>query len=130
MSDHIKDDGVDNINYEELSTLIRNWVHYSKLSATLSKQYKNTQELSEIYEKRINDYLMLRNIENAKIKTTEGTMRFTQETCRNDLTLSSLEHTLNGYFSQKNKGENETKNIMKYIHEHRNYSVTRKLRKC
>lgn len=127
MSDHIKDD---TINYEELSTLLRNWVHYTKLSATLSKQYKNTQELSEIYEKRINEYLMLRNMENAKIKTTEGTMQFVQETYRSDLTLSSLEHILSDYFSRKTKGENETKDIMKYIHDHRNYIVAKKLHKC
>lgn len=126
MSDRIKDD---NINYEEINNLIRNWIHYSKLSLSLLKQYKNTNELSEIYEKKVNDYLCSKNIENAKIKTTEGTMQFVQEPFTNDLTITSLENHLNNYFIEKGN-ENETINIMKYIHKNRKHGTQRKLRRC
>ena len=90
-----------NNNYEDLSNLIRNYVHYDNLTSTLNKQAHNARIVRDDFEERIIKELRGKKMEHAIIQIVGGKLKIVEEKHNTPLNYKMLEESLHNYFHNK-----------------------------
>jgi len=116
------------INKEDLSNLIRNYVHYDNLTSTLNKQTQNARIVRDDFEQRIIKELRDKKMENAIIQIVGGKLKIVEEKHNTPLNYKMLEESLHKYFYNK-KISDDTSNIIKFIKGSREVETSFKLKK-
>jgi hypothetical protein len=118
------------LDTNRLADLVRTWVHFDNLAATFTRQAQQARTARSRSEGQIIDNLKASHMENATIQISGGRLTIHDERHANPLTLQRLEVLLHEYFNTKPSGsEDETSDIMKYIKEHRGFTIETKLKK-
>jgi hypothetical protein len=100
----------------DISTMVRNYVHYDNLANNYSKQASGARKLRDEFESNIITNLRANNMENAIIQISGGArLQCTEEKTSPSLTLPRLETYLQKYYAQKGSGVNETEAILRFI---------------
>lgn len=100
----------------DISTMVRNYVHYDNLANNYSKQASGARKLRDEFESKIITNLRANNMENAIIQISGGArLQCTEEKTSPSLTLPRLETYLQKYYAQKGSGVNETEAILRFI---------------
>jgi hypothetical protein len=110
-----------------IGTSVRNWLHYSNLSASFFKQYGSARRIRDEYEKTIITTLQQRKMENATIQISGGEINIQTKREPVQLSLTRVEELINGYFKQRG-GKDETKDIMLFLRANRGYHITKSLK--
>jgi hypothetical protein len=116
------------INKEDLSNLIRNYVHYDNLTSTLNKQTHNARIVRDDFEQRIITELRDKKMENAIIQIVGGKLKIVEEKHNTPLNYKMLEESLHNYFHTK-KISDDTSNIIKFVKGSREVETSFKLKK-
>jgi len=114
--------------FEDLSNLIRNYVHYDNLTSTLNKQAHNARIVRDDFEERIIKELRDKKMENAIIQIVGGKLKIIEEKHNTPLNYKMLEESLHKYFHNK-KLSDDTTSIIKFIKDSREVETTFKLKK-
>ena len=116
------------INKEDLSNLIRNYVHYDNLTSTLNKQTHNARIVRDDFEQRIITELRDKKMEHAIIQIVGGKLKIVEEKHNTPLNYKMLEESLHNYFHTK-KISDDTSNIIKFVKGSREVETSFKLKK-
>ncbi len=104
------------VQQNDISTMVRNYVHYDNLANNYSKQASGARKLRDEFESKIITNLRANNMENAIIQISGGArLQCTEEKTSPSLTLPRLETYLQKYYAQKGSGINETEAILRFI---------------
>jgi hypothetical protein len=104
------------IPQNDISTMVRNYVHYDNLANNYSKQASGARKLRDEFENKIITNLRANNMEHAIIQISGGArLQCTEEKTPPSLTLPRLETYLQKYYAQKSSGINETEAILRFI---------------
>jgi hypothetical protein len=120
-----------NTRIEDLSTAVRQWVHFDNVAENLNKQIANVRALRSEYEAKVLELLARQNLRNATLRVTGATLQCATRSKPSDLTWSFLEEQLHEYFRSKGKGKDhdETTEILTFLHRHRGGKTTECLKK-
>ena len=100
----------------DISTMVRNYVHYDNLANNYSKQAAGARQLRDEFESNIITNLRSNKMENAIIQISDGArLQCAEEKTTPSLTLPRLETYLQKYYAQKGSGINETEAILRFI---------------
>lgn len=99
----------------DLTTWVRNYVHYDNLAGNYSKQATGARKLRDDYENKIIQNLRANRMENAIIQISGAQLQCAEEKTIPSLTLPRLEVYLHKYYSQKGNGLDETDAILRFI---------------
>lgn len=114
----------------EISTYVRNWLHYDNLASSFYKQATRARQIKDDYEKKIIDNLRAQRMENAIIQINSGLLNVVEERNPKALSLVRIEQLLHCYFQKKcATGRDDTAEIMSYIRSNRGCDVMKKLKK-
>ena len=113
---------------EDISNLIRNYVHYDNLASQFFKQTQNARAVRDNYEQRVIGDLKEKKMENAIIQIVGGKLKVVEEKHGTPLSFKNLEESLHEYFINKKKVD-ETSEIMKFIKARRTFETSLKLKK-
>jgi hypothetical protein len=117
------------MNTQDLANSVRNWVHYDNLCTSFSKQSQNARRVRDEFEDKIIQQLVSNNMEKAVIQIQGGRLSVVEEKHTQPLTLSRVEESLKEYFTSPGVGPDQTANIMKFLKNHRQVEVSKKLKK-
>jgi hypothetical protein len=99
----------------ELSSWVRNYVHYDNLANNYSKQATGARKLRDDYEGRIIQNLRANGMENAIIQISGAYLQMSNDKTTPSLTIPRLESYLHKYFAQKGNSIDETEAILRFI---------------
>lgn len=108
---------------EQIGNLIRYWVHYDNKLAELNKELKTLRATRNKYEADILQKLRDNNIMNPVIQTGAGRLIIGEDKHSAPLTFANIETLLHKYYTKK-QGRDETADIIKFIKENRETTVT------
>lgn len=114
-------------NPNDIGNLVRNWVHYDKMSSSFYKQALNARKIRSEYEAKIHQNLNQSKMENAIIQINGGRLGLVEEKTPATLTMQKIEDLLHNYFKTK-KHEDETAEILDFIKQNRGLSSQTRLR--
>ena len=114
--------------HDQLTTWIRNWVHFDNMASNFSKQSTTSRKLRDENEDKIIDYLKNKKMENAQIQINGAKLSLVQEKCYTGLTVGILETYLHDYFKKKGTMMDETDQIMRFIKQQKTTNFDLKLR--
>lgn len=114
--------------HDQLTTWIRNWVHFDNMASNFSKQSTTSRKLRDENEDKIIDYLKDKKMENAQIQINGAKLSLVQEKCYTGLTVGILETYLHDYFKKKGTMMDETDQIMRFIKQQKTSNFDLKLR--
>ena len=117
------------VNLENVGNLVRHWVHYDNNIAALNKQIKQLRELKERYEKQILQTLQSSSLEKPVIQIAGGRILVGEDKVQQALTFTMLETMLDRYYASRPGSRVETKDILKYIREHRETQISPALKR-
>jgi len=117
--------------HDQLTTWIRNWVHYDNMATNFSKQSTTSRKIRDENEEKIIDTLRVKKMENAQIQINGAKLSLVQEKCYTGLTIGILEQYLHDYFKKKGTMMDETDQIMRFIKQQKstNFDLKTRLRK-
>jgi len=116
------------VQKEDISNLIRNYVHYDNLASNFQKQTNNARIVRDDFEKRIINELKNTKMQNAIIQIVGGKLKVVEERHTNPLSFKGLEESLHEYYKSK-KISDDTSSIIKFVKENRTFETTLKLKK-
>jgi hypothetical protein len=99
----------------DLTTWVRNYVHYDNLANNYSKQATGARKLRDEFENKIVQNLRANRMENAIIQISGATLQIVEEKTQPTLTLPRLEAYLHKYYAQKGNGVDETESVLRFI---------------
>ena len=117
-----------NNQFDDLATLIRNYVHYDNLTSTFNKQAHNARIVRDDFEQRIIKELRDKKMEHAIIQIVGGKLKIVEEKHNTPLNYKMLEESLHNYFHTK-KISDDTSNIIKFVKGSREVETLFKLKK-
>ena len=106
-------------NTDDIGDVIRQWVYYDKSIAELNKKMRDLRNLKHTYEAKALELLKARNMTAPVIQVTGGRILIAEDKSSEALTFTLLQTMLDEYYASKPGSKNETKDILKYIREHR-----------
>jgi hypothetical protein len=104
---------------DDIGDTIRHWVYYDKSITELNKKIRDLRNLKHTYEAKALELLKARNMTAPVIQVTGGRILVTEDKTSEALTFTMLQSMLDEYYAAKPGSKNETKEILKYIREHR-----------
>lgn len=118
------------LNVDELGDQVRHWVHFDNLLLNLNKQVQDTRHKRQAYETTILNTLKGTQYEKSVIQIAGGRLLIAEERHNKPLTFGSLELMLHEYYRQNGSpGNDETKEIIKFIKGHRSLEITKRLKR-
>jgi hypothetical protein len=99
----------------DLTTWVRNYVHYDNLANNYAKQASGARKLKDEFEDKIIQNLRANRMENAIIQISGARLQCSEEKNTPSLTLPRLEAYLHKYYSQKGNGVDETEALLRFI---------------
>lgn len=108
----------------ELSTWVRNYVHYGNLASNYSKQATGARKLRDEFESKIIHNLRGTNMQNAVIQISGAQLQYAEEKTPASLSMPRLEEYLHAYFAQKGNSLDETEAIMRFLRFKRQQDAT------
>ncbi len=99
----------------DLTTWVRNYVHYDNLVNNYSKQASGARKLRDEFEDKIIQNLRANRMENAIIQITGGSIQVSEDKSQPSLTLPRIETYLHKYYQQKGNGVDETDAIIRFL---------------
>jgi hypothetical protein len=115
-------------NPEDLSTAVRQWVHFDNVAENLNKQIANVRALRAEYEAKVLELLARQNIRHATLRVTGATLQYATKSKSTDLSWSFLEEQLHEYFRTKGTAD-QTSDILAFLHRHRGGKTIEYLKK-
>jgi cation transport regulator ChaC len=115
-------------NPEDLSTAVRQWVHFDNVAENLNKQIANVRALRAEYETKVLELLARQNIRHATLRVTGATLQYATKSKSTDLSWSFLEEQLHEYFRTKGTAD-QTAEILAFLHRHRGGKTIEYLKK-
>jgi hypothetical protein len=117
--------------HDQLTSWIRNWVHYDTMASNFSKQSITSRKIRDENEAKIIDTLKAKKMENAQIQISGARLSLVQEKSYTGLTIGTLETYLHQYFQKKGTMMDETEQIMRFIKNKKseNFDLKTRLRK-
>jgi hypothetical protein len=115
-------------NKEDLTNLVRNYVHYDNLTATFQKQLASARTVRNDFEQRIIQELKNSKMENAIIQIVGGKLKIVEEKHTTPLTYKTLEDSLHKYFNE-HKLKDSTSELIKYVKSQRTVESSLKIQK-
>ena len=109
---------------QQIGNLVRYWVHYDNTITTLNKQTKAARDMRTTYETQILDSLKTSNIVDPVIQIGDGRLIVSADKHTAPLTFTSLDSLLHQYYGKKPGSKDETADILKFIKENRETTVT------
>jgi hypothetical protein len=103
------------LQQNDLTTWVRNYVHYDNLANNYSKQASGARKLRDEFEHKIITNLRANKMENAIIQISGARLQYSEEKVAPSMTLPRLETYLHKYFSQKGNGVDETESILNFL---------------
>jgi hypothetical protein len=116
------------VNKEDIANLVRSYVHYDNLTASLNKQTQNARTVRDEFEKRIIKELDEKNMKHAIIQIVGGKLQIVEEKKIAPLTFNSLESSLHKYFIE-HKESDITSDLIKFIKTQRTSENYLKIKK-
>lgn len=107
----------------DLSTQVRNQVHYDNLANNYSKQATGARKLRDDFEDKIIQNLRSSHMENAVIQVSGARLQLAEEKTAPSLTMPRLENYLHKYFAQKGNGLDETEAILRFLRIQRQHDT-------
>jgi len=108
---------------EEIGTQVRHWIHYDNAITNLNKEINKLREYKRAYESQILTLLQKSEMKQPVIQITGGRILVSEEKTQQPLSLKMLEGMLDTYYASKPGSRPETKDIMKFIRDHRGTEV-------
>jgi hypothetical protein len=99
----------------DLTTLVRNYVHYDNLTSNYNKQATGARKLRDEFEHKIITNLRANKMENAIIQISGASLQCIEEKTSPAMSLPRLESYLHKYFQQKGNGMDETDAILRFL---------------
>ena len=99
----------------DLSTWVRNYVHYDNLAGNYSKQATGARKLRDEFESKIITNLRANSMDNAIIQISGARLQVAEDKTAPSMTLPRLESYLHKYFAGKGNGIDETEGILRFI---------------
>jgi hypothetical protein len=100
---------------DNLTTIVRNYVHYDNLAKNYANQATGARKLRDEFEHKIITSLRTNNMENAIIQISGASLQCVEEKTAPTMTLPRLEGYLHKYFQQKGNGMDETDAILRFL---------------
>lgn len=116
------------VNKEDIANLVRSYVHYDNLTASLNKQTQNARTVRDEFERRIIKELDEKNMKHAIIQIVGGKLQIVEEKKIAPLTFNSLESSLHKYFIE-HKESDITSELIKFIKAQRTSENFLKIKK-
>lgn len=116
------------VNKEDIANLVRSYVHYDNLTASLNKQTQNARTVRDEFERRIIKELDEKNMKHAIIQIVGGKLQIVEEKKIAPLTFNSLESSLHKYFIE-HKESDITSDLIKFIKAQRTSENFLKIKK-
>lgn len=116
------------VNKEDIANLVRSYVHYDNLTASLNKQTQNARTVRDEFEKKIIKTLDEKNMKHAIIQIVGGKLQIVEEKKIAPLTFNSLESSLHKYFIE-HKESDITSDLIKFVKEQRTSENYLKIKK-
>ncbi len=113
---------------DDLSTAVRQWVHFDNLAENLNKQIANVRTLRGEYETKVLDLLTKQNLRNASMRINGATLQYATKSKSTDLSWTFLEEQLHEYYRSKGSRD-ETTDILNFLHRHRGGKTIEYLKK-
>jgi len=113
---------------QDLSHLVRNYVHYDNLATGHYRQTVNARKVRDDFEGKILTNLRTHNMENAIIQIAGGRLVVHEERHNQPITLGRMEELLHAYYLSHNLPD-DAQNIMKFMKKQRGYEVIKRLKK-
>ncbi len=115
---------------EDLSTAVRQWVHFDNVAENLNKQIANVRSLRSEYESKILGLMNTQNLRHATLRINGATLQYATRSKATDLSWSFLEEQLHEYFHVKGSGNADaTNDILAFLHRHRGGKTIEYLKK-
>lgn len=111
------------ISLEEIGANVRNWVHYDTAIANLNKEINKLREFKRSYETTILSMLQKSDLKHPVIQINGGRIVVGDDKTQQPLSLRMLEGMLDTYYASKPGSRPETKEILKFIRDHRGVEV-------
>jgi cation transport regulator ChaC len=115
-------------NPEDLSTAVRQWVHFDNVAENLNKQIANVRALRAEYEAKVLELLANKNLRHATLRVTGATLQYATKSKSTDLSWTFLEEQLHEYFRTKGTAD-QTAEILTFLHRHRGGKTIEYLKK-
>ncbi len=109
----------------DLSTWVRNYVHYSGLAENYSKQATGARKLRDEFEGKIINNLRANNMTNAIIQVSGASLQCSEQKTLPTLSTNRLEQYLHKYYAQRGNVLDETEQIMRFINLQKEQDCTR-----
>jgi hypothetical protein len=117
-------------NTNALADMVRRWVHFDNLAATLHRQAQQARVAKSRWETDIIGYLQKINMTNAIIQIAGGRLTVHDEKHTQPLTLHRLEQLLHEYYAKKSPGSlDESTSILAFIKANRGSTTETRLKK-
>ena len=117
-------------NTNALADMVRRWVHFDNLAATLHRQAQQARVAKSRWETDIIGYLQKINMTNAIIQIAGGRLTVHDEKHTQPLTLQRLEQLLHEYYAKKSPGSlDESTSILAFIKANRGSTTETRLKK-
>jgi len=107
------------LNLETIGNLVRHWVHYDNAAMDINKQLRNLRDLKHTYEAQILQILQRSSMKQPVIQIGGGRLLVGEDKSHQPFSFTMLETMLDSYYTSKPGSRNETKDILKFIREHR-----------
>ena len=114
---------------DALTHNIRGWVHYDNLCSTLQKQVQNARKQRESFEEQVKLLLKQQGMSNAIIQISGGQLQIQEEKSTSSLTMKSLQESLLSFFKAHPELPDKTKELLDFIKNGRQVSVSNHLKK-
>jgi hypothetical protein len=101
--------------HSDLTTWVRNYVHYDNLAGAYGKQATGARKLRDEFESKIITNLRANSMDNAVIQISGARLQVTEDKNAPSMTLPRLESYLHKYFAGKGNGIDETESILRFI---------------
>jgi len=99
----------------DLTTLVRNYIHYDNVTKTYGKQLNGARTLRNTFENKIIQELRSNRMEHAIIQVSGATLQMAEEKSAPSLSFPKLESWLHAYYKQKGNGIDETDSILRFM---------------
>ena len=116
-------------NIDAIGNYVRYWVHYDNSIAAANKQIRQLREQKDQYEQKIIELLKSSSMEKPVIQIAGGRILVGEDKVQQAFTYTMLETMLNKYYASKPGSRVETKDILKFIREHRETQINPSLRR-
>jgi len=111
-----------------IGTYVRYWLHYNNLASSFYKQFASAKKIQEEYVQHIIQTLTKTRMEKAIIQINGGQISIVEKKTPHPLSLNKMQEYLHEYYKHRG-GNDETQDIMRFIHANRGYTNVKTLKK-